>query len=171
MKRMFPMILLFALLLSRAVRADELTPRRPLRSLDGKQTGTVLFAKDEYTPREPASVTKVMTLLLTMEAIDSGALSYDDTVTGSAHAASMGGSQIWLKEGEQMRVEDLIKAVCVVRQRRAGPSARGEQPGRQRGSVCRAHERARGGAWLRAHHTLPMPRSSQLPALHDRVGL
>ena len=114
MKRMFPMILLFALLLCVPVRADELTLDAPSALLMEKQTGTVLFAKDEHTPREPASVTKVMTLLLTMEAIDSGALSYDDTVTGSAHAASMGGSQIWLKEGEQMRAEDLIKAVCVV---------------------------------------------------------
>ena len=114
MKRMFPMILLFALLLCVPVRADELTLDAPSALLMEKQTGTVLFAKDEHTPREPASVTKVMTLLLTMEAIDSGALSYDDTVTGSAHAASMGGSQIWLKEGEQMRVEDLIKAVCIV---------------------------------------------------------
>ena len=55
-----------------------------------------------------------MTLLLVMEAIDSGALSYDDVVTGSAHAAGMGGSQIWLKENEQMTVRDLLKAVCIV---------------------------------------------------------
>ena len=114
MKRMFPMILLFALLLCVPVRADELTLDAPSALLMEKQTGTVLYAKDEHTPREGASITKVMTLLLTMEAIDSGTLSYDDTVTGSAHAASMGGSQIWLKEGEQMRVEDLIKAVCIV---------------------------------------------------------
>lgn len=114
MKRIFPMILLFALLLCVPVRADELTLDAPSALLMEKQTGTVLYAKDEHTPREGASITKVMTLLLTMEAIDSGTLSYDDTVTGSAHAASMGGSQIWLKEGEQMRVEDLIKAVCVV---------------------------------------------------------
>ena len=113
MKRMFPMILLFALLLCVPVRADELTLDAPSALLMEKQTGTVLFAKDEHTPREPASVTKVMTLLLTMEAIDSGALSYDDTVTGSAHAASMGGSQIWLKEGEQMTVDDLLKATAV----------------------------------------------------------
>ena len=114
MKRILPLLLIFALLLCVPVRADELTLDAPSALLMEKATGTVLFAKDEHTPREGASVTKVMTLLLTMEAIDSGALSYDDTVTGSAHAASMGGSQIWLKEGEQMRVEDLIKAVCVV---------------------------------------------------------
>ena len=114
MKRILPLLLIFALLLCVPVRADELTLDAPSALLMEKATGTVLFAKDEHTPREGASVTKVMTLLLTMEAIDSGALSYDDTVTGSAHAASMGGSQIWLKEGEQMRAEDLIKAVCVV---------------------------------------------------------
>ena len=114
MKRILPLLLIFALLLCVPVRADELTLDAPPALLMEKATGTVLFAKDEHTPREGASVTKVMTLLLTMEAIDSGALSYDDTVTGSAHAASMGGSQIWLKEGEQMRAEDLIKAVCVV---------------------------------------------------------
>ena len=114
MKRILPLLLIFVLLLCVPVRADELTLDAPSALLMEKATGTVLFAKDEHTPREGASVTKVMTLLLTMEAIDSGALSYDDTVTGSAHAASMGGSQIWLKEGEQMRAEDLIKAVCVV---------------------------------------------------------
>ena len=114
MKRILPLLLIFALLLCIPVRADDLTLDAPSALLMEKATGTVLFAKDEHTPREGASITKVMTLLLTMEAIDSGALSYDDTVTGSAHAASMGGSQIWLKEGEQMRVEDLIKAVCIV---------------------------------------------------------
>ena len=55
-----------------------------------------------------------MTLLLTMEAIDAGQLHYDDVVTASAHACSMGGSQIWLKENEQMTVSDMLKAVCVV---------------------------------------------------------
>ena len=78
-----------------------------------KSTGRVLYAKNEHQQLEPASVTKVMTLLLTMEAIDSGALSYTDTVTASANASSMGGSQIYLKAGEQMTVEDLLKAVCV----------------------------------------------------------
>ena len=106
--------LLFVLCAALCVPARALEVSAPSAILMEKETGTVLFAKDEHTPREPASVTKVMTLLLTMEAIDSGALSYDDYVTGSAHASSMGGSQIWLKEGEQMTVRDLLKAVCVV---------------------------------------------------------
>ncbi len=78
-----------------------------------KSTGQVLYAVNEHEQLEPASVTKIMTILLTMEAIDSGALRYDDTVTASAYACSMGGSQIWLKENEQMTVEDMLKAVCV----------------------------------------------------------
>ena len=143
MKRMFPMILLFALLLCVPVRADELTLDAPSALLMEKQTGTVLFAKDEHTPREPASVTKVMTLLLTMEAIDSGALSYDDTVTGSAHAASMGGSQIWLNEGEQMRVEDLIKAVCVVSGNDAAVALGEHLAGSEEAFVARMNERAK----------------------------
>lgn len=76
-------------------------------------TGEVLFEKNPHEVRPCASITKVMTLLLVFEAIDSGALHYDDMLTASAHAAGMGGSDIWLKEGEQMTVDDLIKA-CVV---------------------------------------------------------
>lgn len=106
--------LLFVLCAALCVPVRALEVSAPSAILMEKETGTVLYAKDEHTAREPASVTKVMTLLLTMEAIDSGALSYDDYVTGSAHASSMGGSQIWLKEGEQMTVRDLLKAVCVV---------------------------------------------------------
>ena len=86
----------------------------PSAILMEKETGTILYAKDEHAKLEPASVTKVMTLLLTMEAIDAGSLSYDTMVTASAHACSMGGSQIWLKENEQLSVDDMLKAVCVV---------------------------------------------------------
>ena len=86
----------------------------PSALLMEKETGAILYAKDEHAKLEPASVTKVMTLLLTMEAIDAGQLHYDDVVTASAHACSMGGSQIWLKENEQMTVSDMLKAVCVV---------------------------------------------------------
>ncbi len=78
-----------------------------------KTTGQVLFAQNEHERLEPASVTKIMTLLLTMEAIDSGALSYDDVVTVSANAAGMGGSQVFLAEGEKITVEELLKSVCV----------------------------------------------------------
>ena len=78
-----------------------------------KSTGAVLYAANEHERLEPASVTKVMTMLLTMEAIDAGRLSYDDTVRCSAHAASMGGSQVYLKEGEEMTVRELLKAAAI----------------------------------------------------------
>ena len=78
-----------------------------------KTTGQILFAQNEHEALEPASVTKIMTLLLTMDAIDSGALSYDDAVTVSANAAGMGGSQVFLAEGEKITVEELLKSVCV----------------------------------------------------------
>lgn len=105
-------LLAAALLLTTPVKALEVSA--PSALLMEKETGTVLFAKNEHEKLEPASVTKVMTLLLAMEAVDSGALGYDDMITASAHACSMGGSQIWLKENEQMSVSDMLKAVCVV---------------------------------------------------------
>ena len=111
MKRFFA-ALCAALVLCGGAAAVEVSA--PSAVLMEKETGTVLFAKDDHTQREPASVTKIMTLLLVMEAVDSGQLSFDALVTTSRHAASMGGSQIWLREGEQMSVEEMVKAVCVV---------------------------------------------------------
>ena len=75
-----------------------------------RETGTVLYQQAEHEKLEPASVTKVMTMLLVAEAIDGGQISMDDQVTCSAYAASMGGSQVYLEEGEQMSVHDLLKA-------------------------------------------------------------
>ena len=79
-----------------------------------KETGTILYQQNAHIRLEPASVTKVMTLLLVMEAVDEGRLSLDEPVTVSAHAAGMGGSQVYLKEGEQMSVGEMIKCVAVV---------------------------------------------------------
>ena len=76
-------------------------------------TGTILYSQNAEEALPPASVTKVMTLLLIMEAIDAGTIRVDDTVSVSANAASMGGSQVFLKEGEQMTVEDLLKSVVI----------------------------------------------------------
>lgn len=79
-----------------------------------KETGRILYEENAHAKLEPASVTKVMTMLLVMEAIDSGKLTLEQPISVSAHAVSMGGSQIWLKENEQMTVHDLLKAVAVV---------------------------------------------------------
>lgn len=76
-------------------------------------TGKVLYDQNGAEALPPASVTKIMTLLLVMEAIDAGTLHWEDMVTASAHAASMGGSQIYLKEGEQMTVRDMVKSVVI----------------------------------------------------------
>lgn len=76
-------------------------------------TGRILMKHNENERLYPASVTKIMPLLLVMEAIDSGRISLDDVVTVSGTAAAKGGSQIWLKEGEQMTVDELIKATAV----------------------------------------------------------
>ncbi|MCD7858891.1 MAG: D-alanyl-D-alanine carboxypeptidase [Firmicutes bacterium] len=76
-------------------------------------TGTVLYEKNAHEALAPASVTKVMTLLLIMEAIDSGKISWDDSVTASEAAAAKGGSQIYLKVGETMTVTDMVKSIAV----------------------------------------------------------
>ncbi len=76
-------------------------------------TGTVLYAQNANEPLAPASVTKVMTMLLVMEAIDAGKIRWEDPVTTSEAAAAKGGSQIYLKVGETMTVTDMLKSVAV----------------------------------------------------------
>lgn len=76
-------------------------------------TGTVLYEKNPSEPLPPASVTKIMTLLLTMEAIAAGKLKLEDKISISEYAASMGGSQVYLEPGEQMTVDELLKCVTV----------------------------------------------------------
>lgn len=85
----------------------------PAAVLMDANSGKILYEKNAHDQRPCASITKVMTLTLVMEAIDSGKIHLDDVVTTSAHAASMGGSDIWLEEGEQMSVDDMIKATAV----------------------------------------------------------
>lgn len=113
MKRCIFLLLLFLALWPASAAAVELDIEARSALLMEKETGQVLYTKNEHEKLEPASVTKVMTLLLTMEAIEKGAIAYDDVVTVSAYAASMGGSNVYLAEGEQITVEDLLKAVCV----------------------------------------------------------
>ncbi len=77
-------------------------------------TGKVLYEENADEKMPPASITKIMTLLLVMEAIETGKINLSDMVTASEHACSMGGTQIWLEPNEQMSVEDLLKATAVV---------------------------------------------------------
>lgn len=76
-------------------------------------TGQVLYEDNADERMPPASITKVMTLLLVMEALDSGKLKMEDMISCSEHASTMGGSQIWLEPGEQMSVHDLLKATAI----------------------------------------------------------
>ena len=116
MKRTVCYVLLICLLLgvlpgpARAVNMD-----LPVKSavLMDVATGTILYEQDAHTPLAPASVTKVMTMLLIMEAIDSGAISWQDMVTTSECAADKGGSQVYLKVGESMSVSNMVKAIAV----------------------------------------------------------
>ncbi len=77
-------------------------------------TGEIIYANNENERLLPASVTKIMTLLLVMEQIDNGSLRYTDTVTCTSNASGMGGSQIWFKEGETLTVDEALKCICVV---------------------------------------------------------
>ena len=97
------------------VRAEQaaLTVEAPSAILIEKTTGKVLFEKNADEKMRPASVTKIMTLILIMEAIEKGQFSYSDTVTASAYATSMGGSQVYLKEGEQMTVDEMLKCIVI----------------------------------------------------------
>ena len=74
----------------------------------------MLYSHNEHKKLKPASVTKVMTILLIMEAIENGSLKYDDKVSCSENAASMGGSQIWLDTTEELTVDEMLKAICIV---------------------------------------------------------
>ena len=78
------------------------------------ETGEIIFQKDAYSRRSPASVTKIMTMLLAAEAVENGLVNLADTVTASAKAAGMGGSQIWLEEGETMSFGEMLKCIAVV---------------------------------------------------------
>ena len=104
-------LILAAALLAAPVRGAEYEAKSWI--LMDAATGTVLESENEHEALTPASVTKVMTLLLIMEAIDGGQIAWGDTVTASETAAAKGGSQVFLKAGEQMTVEDMVKSIAV----------------------------------------------------------
>ena len=108
-----------------------------------KETGTVLYEQNAHEQLEPASVTKVMTLLLVMEALDAGQLTLEEPVTVSAYAAGMGGSQVYLEEGEQMTVDELLKCVTVVSGNDAAVALAERVAGSESAFVDRMNQRAR----------------------------
>ena len=116
-KKIFAFLMVFCLMATavsfpaNSLSEEEITA--PSAILMEPASKEILYEQNSHEQRACASVTKIMTLLLVMEALDSGKITLDETVTASAKAASMGGSDIWLEEGEQMSVDDLIKATAV----------------------------------------------------------
>ena len=115
MKKIISILLSAALLLCvlPAVQAEGLDVPAPSAILMDAATGTVLYEKNADEKLPPASVTKIMTLLLVMEALDSGRIGWDDMVTASEVAAAKGGSQVYLEVGEQMSMDEMLKSVVV----------------------------------------------------------
>ena len=116
MKRVVWILVVCAMALgtfSMAVNAQALEVAGKSAVLMDVATGTVLYESNAHEPLSPASVTKVMTMLLIMEAIDSGKIGWEDQVTASEEAAAKGGSQIYLKVGESMSVTDMVKSIAV----------------------------------------------------------
>jgi D-alanyl-D-alanine carboxypeptidase (penicillin-binding protein 5/6) len=122
---------------------EETSITAPSAVLMEPETGKVLFEKNAHEIRACASITKVMTLLLVFEAIDSNKLSMDETVTASAHAASMGGSDIWLEEGETMTVDEMIKATVVASANDAAVALAEHLCGTEEEFVAKMNQRAK----------------------------
>ena len=148
MKKLFAILMagmLIFLCFAPAVSAEEtseLALSAPAAVLMEKATGKVLFEKNSHEVRPCASITKVMTLILTFEAIEAGNLKYEDMLSASAHASSMGGSDIWLKEGESMSVDDLIKATVIMSANDAAVVLAEAVAGSEEAFVIRMNEKA-----------------------------
>ena len=103
----------FTVGLGLTAQAEDLALPAPSCILMEKDTGQILYEENAHEKLRPASVTKIMTLLLVMEALDNGSIGWDDTVTTSAAAAAKGGSQIYLEENEQLPLREMLKSVVV----------------------------------------------------------
>ena len=152
-----------------AAQAAPITSGAQSVALMEKETGTLIYAENEHERLEPASVTKVMTLLLVMEAIDDGRLHYEDMLSASDHAASMGGSQVYLKAGEQMSVEDLLKAVCMASGNDAAVCLAEAVAGSEESFVERMNQRAKdlGMADTTFRNCTGLPAEGHLTSAYD----
>ncbi|MDD6644832.1 MAG: D-alanyl-D-alanine carboxypeptidase [Oscillospiraceae bacterium] len=124
-----------------AVTDSDLTA--PSAILVDSDNFNILYEKNSHEQRSVASITKVMTVLLIMEDIEKGKISLTDTVTASAHAASMGGSDIWLEEGEQMSLDDMLKATLVASANDAAVALAEYTEGSEEAFVKRMNNRAK----------------------------
>lgn len=122
--------------------SDSLALSAPSVVLMEVKSGTVVYEKDSDTPRHPASVTKIMTMLLIFDALNDGKLKLDDVVTVSEHAASMGGSQVFLEPGETQTVETMLKCISVASANDACVAMAEHIAGSEEEFVARMNERA-----------------------------
>ena len=173
MKRTLSLALILALSIPAAWAAPE-----PLSSVDlvsasavlmEKETGQILYEKEPHQPMEPASVTKIMTLLLIMEALDSGQITRDDPVAISSAAAGMGGSQVYLEEGEQMSAGELIKCITVVSGNDAAVAMAEHLAGSETAFVARMNQRAQelGMADTTFLNCTGLPAQGHVTSAHD----
>ncbi len=146
MNRVISLCLLLFMLPSATIAfAETETPlsiSAPAAILMEASTGQILFEKNSHDQRPPASVTKIMTMLLTMEAIDNGQIALDDMVRCSEFAASMGGSQVYLEPNEEMSVRDMLKAVAVASGNDAAVALAEHIAGSMEGFVALMNQRA-----------------------------
>lgn len=115
------------------------------------ETGTIIYEKDKDTRRSPASITKIMTLILIFDALEKGTLKLEDTVTTSAWAKSMGGSQVFLEEGETQTVETMIKCIVVASGNDASVAMAEHICGSEQEFVRHMNERAAGLGMTNTH--------------------
>ena len=112
-KILFVFLILVSLFIIPVKAEEQMASNAKSAILIEASTGTILFEKSSNEKFAPASMTKMMSLLIIMENIDNGNLKMDEIVKASKHAASMGGSQIYLEENEEMKVEDMLKGITI----------------------------------------------------------
>lgn len=142
-KDLFAVILAVSIFLWNSIGVFALEVSAPSVVLMEASTGKVIYEKDAYTKRSPASVTKVMTLLLIFEELDKGSIRLEDLVTTSTYAKSMGGSQVYLEEGEHQSVETLIKCITVASGNDASVAMAEYISGSEKDFVDRMNEKAK----------------------------
>ena len=113
MKKIFGVLLILLVLFPFSVKAADLAPNASSVIVLEPTTGEIIYERNSHERRHPASMTKIMTMLLVMESIEKGIIKWDDIITVSENASSMGGSQILLETGEQMSVYDIFKGLAV----------------------------------------------------------
>ena len=144
MKKILLFVFFFLLIpiLVKAEDTEDLAPNASSAIMIEASTGEILFQKNIDEKLAPASMTKMMSLLLIFEEIDKGNIKWDEMITTSEHASSMGGSQIFLKVGEQMSVEDLIKGICIASGNDATVAMAERVAGTEESFVKRMNEKA-----------------------------